>query len=68
MIVKPEDIRLYPMKLLVSISIPVFNEAENIDALLERLNSLAETESKYCLLYTSPSPRDATLSRMPSSA
>ena len=26
------------------------------------------TDSKYCLLYTSPSPRDATLSRMPSSA
>ena len=25
-------------------------------------------ESKGCLLYTSPSPRDATLSRMPSSA
>ena len=25
-------------------------------------------ECKYCLLYTSPSPRDATLSRMPSSA
>ena len=25
-------------------------------------------ESKSCLLYTSPSPRDATLSRMPSSA
>ena len=25
-------------------------------------------ESKICLLYTSPSPRDATLSRMPSSA
>ena len=24
--------------------------------------------SNYCLLYTSPSPRDATLSRMPSSA
>ena len=24
--------------------------------------------SKFCLLYTSPSPRDATLSRMPSSA
>ena len=24
--------------------------------------------SKHCLLYTSPSPRDATLSRMPSSA
>ena len=25
-------------------------------------------QSKHCLLYTSPSPRDATLSRMPSSA
>ena len=25
-------------------------------------------EHNYCLLYTSPSPRDATLSRMPSSA
>ena len=24
--------------------------------------------SEFCLLYTSPSPRDATLSRMPSSA
>ena len=27
-----------------------------------------EREKKSCLLYTSPSPRDATLSRMPSSA
>ena len=26
------------------------------------------TQKKGCLLYTSPSPRDATLSRMPSSA
>ena len=26
------------------------------------------TGDNYCLLYTSPSPRDATLSRMPSSA
>ena len=32
--------------------------------LLEEVNKLA----KDCLLYTSPSPRDATLSRMPSSA
>ena len=29
---------------------------------------LKKAESKSCLLYTSPSPRDATLSRMPSSA
>ena len=26
------------------------------------------TKTRVCLLYTSPSPRDATLSRMPSSA
>ena len=27
-----------------------------------------DTATKYCLLYTSPSPRDTLLSRMPSSA
>ena len=30
--------------------------------------SLSEDDLYICLLYTSPSPRDATLSRMPSSA
>ena len=30
--------------------------------------ALAEIKGEACLLYTSPSPRDATLSRMPSSA
>ena len=34
--------------------------------LVERIGSLGSSSS--CLLYTSPSPRDATLSRMPSSA
>ena len=29
---------------------------------------LADRPANFCLLYTSPSPRDATLSRMPSSA
>ena len=34
-----------------------------------RLEKIKKIESRYrCLLYTSPSPRDATLSRMPSSA
>ena len=32
------------------------------------LNLLLITLISFCLLYTSPSPRDATLSRMPSSA
>ena len=34
----------------------------------ELLNGLRRLYSGTCLLYTSPSPRDATLSRMPSSA
>ena len=33
-----------------------------------RLNLEARAPSKPCLLYTSPSPRDGLLSRMPSSA
>ena len=41
-------------------------------ALVEGLASIAPGEGvlseEGCLLYTSPSPRDATLSRMPSSA
>ena len=32
------------------------------------IKSNANKVRKICLLYTSPSPRDATLSRMPSSA
>ena len=38
---------------------------------LNRLTPMAQRSAKkiyFCLLYTSPSPRDATLSRMPSSA
>ena len=35
---------------------------------LEATQFSTTTKLKGCLLYTSPSPRDATLSRMPSSA
>ena len=35
---------------------------------MEAVKSLAMIESDVCLLYTSPSPRDAHESRMPSSA
>ena len=39
------------------------------DALMEKDGGLSLAEREMiCLLYTSPSPRDATLSRMPSSA
>ena len=39
-----------------------------IDESNEKLNIHFRTDKHDCLLYTSPSPRDATLSRMPSSA
>ena len=39
---------------------------EIVDLVLDRIRKLADQCT--CLLYTSPSPRDATLSRMPSSA
>ena len=32
------------------------------------VEKMSSTSNQPCLLYTSPSPRDATLSRMPSSA
>ena len=35
---------------------------------VKRIISSNALKNKACLLYTSPSPRDATLSRMPSSA
>ena len=35
---------------------------------LNELGIFSVMWSEHCLLYTSPSPRDATLSRMPSSA
>ena len=54
---------------IIDVSIPV---AEVVDKHPEVLEILVELGFKPlanpCLLYTSPSPRDATLSRMPSSA
>ena len=47
-----------------------FTRVSAADVGVTDLNALEEfvVSSKFCLLYTSPSPRDATLSRMPSSA
>ena len=49
----------------------IIYEGADGDITIDQVNP--NNESKYyvhlvCLLYTSPSPRDATLSRMPSSA
>ena len=43
------------------------NDIDSTDAITNQGNSLAQP-FKTCLLYTSPSPRDLDLSRMPSSA
>ena len=43
-------------------------DPSKLKSLLDKLNILGKASQKTCLLYTSPSPRDATLSRMPSSA
>ena len=46
---------------------PIFCSTEfNLSLAKDKLNSVEQNIG--CLLYTSPSPRDATLSRMPSSA
>ena len=41
---------------------------EAYEAIKEDVHKLAGSLGMYCLLYTSPSPRDRTRSRMPSSA
>ena len=49
----------------------IANELNNIGVRLIEARIISddsETIIETCLLYTSPSPRDATLSRMPSSA
>ena len=46
-----------------NVEYPAFLAVGNDDAVTQVANN-----SFSCLLYTSPSPRDATLSRMPSSA
>ena len=45
-----------------------FVETANLEAAMPQLDILYMTRVQSCLLYTSPSPRDGSLSRMPSSA
>ena len=48
---------------------PMYNQFENDKKKIqEKFKRQKRVVNMTCLLYTSPSPRDATLSRMPSSA
>ena len=46
----------------------VKGQTDHIDFLVNNVYKIPSPPAWGCLLYTSPSPRDATLSRMPSSA
>ena len=46
----------------------VMGSAPSVTAVAEKDSDLDRLEIEVCLLYTSPSPRDGLLSRMPSSA
>ena len=48
--------------------VTVVEKWESVDHLKSHLVAPHMMEFRDCVLYTSPSPRDATLSRMPSSA
>ena len=68
------DLTLDPQRHLVTLGGEEIDltrtEFEILDLLMRNVDIVLERSVMYerCLLYTSPSPRDATLSRMPSSA
>ena len=59
------------MHQILDLSLPAFDELFeeiNLDGLIEHKGIMYVWTNKSCLLYTSPSPRDGLLARMPSSA
>ena len=56
------------MKKITIYTGPVCNYCDAAKRLLKRNNASYSEINIACLLYTSPSPRDAYVSRMPSSA
>ena len=75
---KQLDVKYLPDKYRNFLQTPfgllIESEKPSISELSQYLNdspfliTVGDAISENCLLYTSPSPRDATLSRMPSSA
>ena len=52
----------------IRVDLPGDITQEELDAEIDKLNNDPACTSYICLLYTSPSPRDLSTSRMPSSA
>ena len=63
-----EVIRTPDQRLRVFVSSTLEELAEERQAVARAIMALRLTPVMFCLLYTSPSPRDRSLSRMPSSA
>ena len=59
--------RTAPVEVREKLSIPDHSIKESLEA-LKAFSDVLEVSILSCLLYTSPSPRDGLLSRMPSSA
>ena len=55
-------------RLLISVVVPAYNAEQTLAFTIASLGRERDTKFECCLLYTSPSPRDGLLSRMPSSA
>ena len=55
---------LAALTLVSAVSAPAFAQQSNFN----QRNQIVRQDNNNCLLYTSPSPRDGLLSRMPSSA
>ena len=58
----------YPADLAIKTATKVESSLFTIKSEQDFLNIMKHGNSWFCLLYTSPSPRDRTRSRMPSSA
>ena len=69
---KPDDWMIVKISLEEEFAVELFlrdmYDVLDPDEMPDLISKLANDNLRFCLLYTSPSPRDATLSRMPSSA
>ena len=59
---------LFALVLTAVLALAIGNDEDPVGAATDAQQQRTTTSELACLLYTSPSPRDATLSRMPSSA